>query len=241
MSAPANTTEGIGLVVALPAEARSLGARGVRPGDCVRWQRGWIAISGIGHHNAQRAAECLLERGVSALANWGVAGALVASLVPGDVLIPDRIRYADDDAHDFIPDADSATCLVRQLTGGILVHRGTLWSASQAVTGMADKRALADRTGAVAVDMEAAAVAAVAIRARLPFVALKAVCDPLNRAVPARIARKLDGNGGVSIAMLSAIVCGGPATWRAARLLARDFAQARHSLALAARLAALPA
>lgn len=241
MSARATSTDGLGIVVALPAEARSLGVHGMHPGDCARWQHGWMAVSGAGSHNAMRAAERLLACGVGSLQNWGVAGAVDARLVPGDVLIPDRIRYRDDDVHGFVPDPDASACLARQLAGGLHVVRGSLWSAPQPVASVAAKRLLAERTGALAVDMEAATIAAVAARASLPFVAVKAICDPCTREIPPRITRALDGNGGVSIAMLSAIVFGGPATWRAARLLARDFACARHALATAARLTALPA
>lgn len=241
MSALAASTEGLGVVVALPAEARSLGARGLHPGDCARWQQGWLAVSGIGGHNAMDAAERLLACGVDALANWGVAGALDASLAPGDVLIPEQIHYAGDDRQGFAADPAASAYLARQLAGNLHVRRGALWSAAQPVTTAADKRALAERTGALAVDMEAAAVAAVAVRAKLPFIALKAICDPCTREIPPRITHALDGGGGISIAMISAILFGGPASWRAARRLAHDFALARRTLATAARLVAMPA
>ena len=74
------STDGIGLVVALPAEAHSLGIRGMRVGECARWRGGWVAISGIGADNAARAAERLLAYGIDRLANWGVAGALDPAL-----------------------------------------------------------------------------------------------------------------------------------------------------------------
>ncbi len=232
------TAESIGLVVALPAEARSIGVHGLHPGDCARWRHGWAAVSGIGPHNALRAAERLLACGVTHLANWGVAGALDANLAPGDVLVPDRIRYAQDDPG-FATDVDACQRLVATLSPSLKVHRGTLWSAQEPVATLADKRALAERSGAVAVDMEAAPVAAVAARAKLPFVAVKSICDPATRELPAGIVHALDGtDGGLSLRMLSAIALGGPATWRAARSLSRDFARARHSLAAAARLAA---
>lgn len=241
MYARAATTEQIGLVVALPAEARSMGARRVAAGACTRWQHGWVAVSGVGAHNALRAAERLLACGVTQLANWGVAGALDAGLAPGDVLIPDRVRYATDQCEGFTPDRDASAVVARQLAVGLPVHRGTLWSAARPVTDAVGKRALAARTGAIAVDMEAATIAAVAARARLPFVAVKAICDPLVREFPPRIVNALGRDGGVTPATISAVVFGGPAAWRAARLLAGDFAHARRTLATAARLAARPA
>ncbi len=232
-------TDCVGLVVALPAEARSLGLRHLRPGGCARWRHGWAAMAGVGCHNAMHAAERLLACGVTQLANWGVAGALDADLQPGDVLVPDRIRYADDDATGFIPDPDFSAHTAHLLAGNLRVSRGVLWSARRPLASRADKQALAQRSGAIAVDMEAAAVAAVATRAKLPFVAVKSICDPLARELPARIVQALDGaGGGFSLRMVAAITLGGPATWRAARSLAADFARARHSLATAARLVA---
>ncbi|HEX7324575.1 MAG TPA: hypothetical protein VF292_04365 [Rhodanobacteraceae bacterium] len=229
---------GTGLVVALPAEAHSLGVRGVHPGECARWRHGWIVVSGIGPNNALRAAERLLACGVTRLANWGVAGALDATLEPGDVLIPDRVRHAHDDPG-HTTDADACQRLAEAFAVRLHVHRGTLWSSAQPVATTADKRALAERSGARAVDMEAAPVAAVAARAGLPFVAVKVICDPATRELPGSIVRALDGSdGGISLKMVSAIAFGGPAAWRAARGLARDFAQARRALATAAALAA---
>ena len=238
MSTPGASTDAIGLVVALPAEAHSMGVRGVHPGECARWRHGWVAVSGVGPHNAMRAAERLLACGVAQLANWGVAGALDASLAPGDVLIPNRICYTRDDPG-FATDADACERLATALANTLRIHRGALWSSAQPIATRLEKQALAARSGALAVDMEAAPIAAVAQRARLPFVAVKAICDPAARELPAGIVRALDaGDGGFSLRMLSAIAIGGPATWRATRRLAHDFALARRALATAASLTA---
>lgn len=238
MPATGSQPECPGLIVALPAEARSIGVRRPHIGACVRWRRGWLAVSGIGPHNAAQAAEQLLACGVTALANWGVAGALATDLAPGDVLVPDRIRYTDDAAA-FAPDADACARLIDAIGTRLRVVRGTLWSAAAPVASAAGKRALLLASGASAVDMEAASIAAVAQRAGTPFVALKVICDPASRELPPRLTRALDaGSGGVSLRMLAALAGGGPDTWRAVRQLARDFARARATLAAAAALSA---
>jgi adenosylhomocysteine nucleosidase len=230
-------TDRNGLIVALPAEARSLGVRGVRPGECARWQHGWLAVSGIGPHNAMRAAERLLECGIDRLANWGVAGALDGELAPGDIVVPDRIRHAPDDPG-FATDAIARERIVSACSGSLTVRQGALWSAPEPLASQADKRAVAAQSGAIAVDMEAASIAAVATRAGLPFVAVKAICDPLDRELPRRIMRALDGGtAGPSLRRLSAIAFGGPPVWSAVRSLSQDFARARRALNSAARLA----
>jgi len=236
MSARASL-EGVGLVIALPAEARSIGVRGISVGECARWRNGWVAVSGMGPHNAMRAAERLLACGIARLANWGVAGALSADLACGDVLIPDRICYAHDDPG-FAADPELNAKMAELLSASLRVRRGILWSTPQAVATTADKQALAIRSHALAVDMEAAPIAAVAARAKLPFVAVKAICDPVKRELPAGMADALEGaDRGWSLRMVSAIAFGGPATWRATRALSRDFRRARRSLATAAALA----
>lgn len=237
MPADGAATDDIGLVVALPAEARSIGVRGVSVGGCVRWHHGWVAVSGMGTQRATRAAERLLDCGARCLANWGVAGALGASLASGDVLLPAHVRCRDDATAGFATDPLICARIARQLQDRLRVHRGDLWSSAHAVLHAAEKRQLAERTGAVAIDMEAAPIASVAARAGLPFVALKVICDPLAREWPERIARVLDATDtGISWRMLSAIACGGPATWRAAAVLSRDFRHARDTLATVAQL-----
>lgn len=229
--------DAVGLVVALPAEARSIGIRGIRAGECVPWRSGWVAISGIGPHNAMRAAEELLEHGVARLANWGVAGALDPELLPGDIVIPDCILFSSVD-DGCIPDPDASSQLASRLTTGLRVRRGALWSTHEAVTTREAKRELAARSHAIAVDMESAPVAMVARRAALPFVAVKAICDDARRELPNAIADTLlASDAGVSPRMLAAILFAGPGAWGATRRLAHDFAQARRALATAARLA----
>jgi len=56
-----------------------------------------------------------------------------------------------------------------------------LLGGGEIVPSAAAKRALWQRTGAAAVDLESGAVA----RAALPFAALRAVCDPAERDLPA--------------------------------------------------------
>jgi hypothetical protein len=166
-----------------------------------------------------------------------VAGALDGSLAPGDIVVPGCIRHALDDPG-FATDVIARERIVSACSGALTVREGTLWSAPEPLTGQADKRAVAAQSGAIAVDMEAASIAAVATRAGLPFVAVKAICDPLDRELPRRIMRALDGGtAGPSLRMLSAIAFGGPPVWSAVRSLSQDFARARRALNSAARLA----
>jgi adenosylhomocysteine nucleosidase len=237
MSLPDASRENSGIVVALPAEARSMGITGLRLGDCRPWHGGWVALSGPGPANATPAAERLLACGVRSLASWGIAGGLDPVLRPGDLLIADRVL----DRHrteGFVPDPDASRRLVDALQGSLRIRRGALWSSDAPAESATGKGALASRTGAVAVDMEAAAVAAVAARSNLPFVAVKAICDPAGREMPPSVVRAFTASGGVAgLPVLAAVFGAGPAQWRSLARLARDFASARRTLAIAARVA----
>jgi hypothetical protein len=57
------------------------------------------------------------------------------------------------------------------------------------------KRALFDRTKALAVDMETAAVARAANQSGLPFFAFRIICDPANVSVPEALFRCVDEKG----------------------------------------------
>lgn len=71
----------------------------------------------------------------------------------------------------------------------------TLFGGSAILGEVAAKRRLHAETGAVAVDLESGAVAAVAARHGLPFAALRVICDPAGRALPPAALIALDRQG----------------------------------------------
>ncbi|MFY9294629.1 MAG: phosphorylase, partial [Methylorubrum rhodinum] len=103
----------------------------------------------------------------------------------------------------------------------------------------AAKAALRARTGAAAVDMESQVAAAYAAAHGLPFAALRVVCDPAGRALPAFAASALKPNGAPDVpAVLFALLR------REARLgelvrLARDSGEAFRGLSRARALLGL--
>lgn len=202
--------------------------RRVAAGRRIAIDGGGLIVSGIGQRRAGAAAERLAAGGARVLLSWGVAGGLAPGLRPGDLVIPERIAHADGET---LADARLRGRLADSCPDGMATHGGALWSGGDAVLSPAAKRALAQRSNAVAVDMESAAVAAVAGRAGLPFVAVKAVCDPAERDVPPAALKMMTGDGRFNVPGLLAAVFGGPATWRDLIALGRDFAAARETLA----------
>ena len=98
------------------------------------------------------------------------------------------------------------------------------------------KRALAARTGAVAVDMESHGVAEVAARAGLPFLIVRAVADRSDQAVPRAALGAIDAQGDIRHLALIGRLLARP--WEIGALIALGRSSGR-GLATLRRVAAL--
>ena len=150
-----------GIVVALPEELKTLTAQKIVKGQYSSLTADvLIAHAGAGEVNATRAAELLIEQGVTKLLSWGCAGGLSSHLKPGDLVLADQLM----DAEGHI-DTDFKVCLdwhdafIKNVSKETLVYRGLLVEGKAIVSLSTDKQALQISTGAVAVDMESIAIA----------------------------------------------------------------------------------
>src|SRR5207253_1642126 len=94
----------------------------------------------------------------------------------------------------------------------------------------AEKRGLADRTGADAVDMESAAIEGVCAARGVPFRAVRAVSDTVDTALSPELVRLLSG-GRVSPWKAAVALAGKPSLLGEFRRLARDTKLAARNLA----------
>jgi hopanoid-associated phosphorylase len=124
----------------------------------------------------------LLDDGATALVSFGLAGGLWPGLGPGSVVIAGRVLDAS--GQEYATHAMWRRRLLARLTGAAPVRVADLFGSDVPVTEAADKAALHRVTGAVAVDMESHAVAAVAAGAGVPFCALRAIADSAMRSLP---------------------------------------------------------
>lgn len=131
-------------------------------------QEGYVAVAGgIGRRAAATVARTVIGRyHPRLLISAGVAGALNHDLKVGALVTPNVI-------------IDSSTGVEYPSENG----SGVLVTASEIVDRTA-KRALAEKFHAVAVDMEAAAVAVVAQQERIPFCCVKAISEEADFAMP---------------------------------------------------------
>jgi adenosylhomocysteine nucleosidase len=188
-----------GIVVALASEARALTAQRAHPGRITPLADGTaLWLSGMGPAAARHAAYKLADAGADALAVFGVAGALQTGLRNGTLFCPERIYDEHGlDGHGYIADPHWRAELLRRLSAAALpaLSRGHLLSVQAPLLTTAAKLAAHDRHVAVAVDMESAAVAAVARERGLPFLALRAIVDELDDAVPTALHGSVDAWG----------------------------------------------
>lgn len=210
----------VAVIVALGVERAAFGAR---PG---RNTPSEILQSGPGAQRAGQAATAALAAGASGLVSFGLAGALRAELAPGAVLLPRRVRSAtaafaaDPVWHAALADA------VR--SAGLTPSFDDLLSVPAALTTPGEKSAAA-AGGAVAADMESAAIAAVAARAGARFLALRVIVDAAGDSLPADVERWVDERGERRLAAALAAALR-PARWRELWTLARRYRAATRTL-----------
>jgi adenosylhomocysteine nucleosidase len=185
-----------------------------------------VLQSGPGAARAARAATAALAAGATALVSWGIAGGLTADLAPGALVLPSRVRTANGSSHDADPAWHAA--LERALRVQFAPRLEDLVTVSAALTTPEHKRA-AGADGAIAADMESAAVAAVAQRAGAPFVALRVIVDAAADSLPGDAERWIDERGERRLAPALAAAFQ-PAQWRDLWVLAQRYRAARKTL-----------
>jgi adenosylhomocysteine nucleosidase len=151
-----------------------------------------LAVSGIGHAAAVAAAQALVDAGVSALMTFGMAGGLDPALKPGTVVIPCELILSGGGRH--AANRAWREQVVASVSALRAVSEGNLLTSTHAIETPADKAAAFRTTGAAAVDMESAAVAEIAAKHNLPFIAVRVIVDTAADMLPrAVVAASLEG------------------------------------------------
>jgi hopanoid-associated phosphorylase len=209
-------------VTGLAAEARILRRLGLAA----------TPTAGDAAHTAA-AAERLVAAGADALVSFGIAGGLAAGLAPGALLLPSRV--IGEDGASFDVDAGwRAAVRARIAAQGVAVAEGDLLGRSLVAATPDEKATLHRRTGAVAVDLESAVVAAAASRLGRPFLALRAVADPASFALPHAAEVGLDEHGKAALLPVLRALLAAPSELGALLRLALHTRRALRTLARAA-------
>lgn len=185
-----------GIVVALPEELYTLTVKNIAKGCCSSIADNVIvAYSGTGAKNAEQAANLLIAGGATCLISWGCAAALADDLKPGDLTLASTLLDANHVQIDL--NSDWHKYVNTLLSNYLTVHTGALLESKDVVSLSRDKKQLHFATQAIVLDMETVAVAKVAQEKKLPFLAIRAIADPVTMDLPKAIAYSLNSEGEV--------------------------------------------
>jgi nucleoside phosphorylase len=166
--------------------ARALGAAG--RGGVVRARVSGIEVVAMAIGMGEDARSALAEQRPRLVVSCGFAGGLDPALAPGDLVLATAVRSAGGGA---LGGPEAPRLAAAAALNGLRCVQGELVCATSVAATPEEKRALA-RSGAVAVDMESYPVAQAAGEAGVPWLALRAIVDPLDSSLPpfAREARR---------------------------------------------------
>jgi adenosylhomocysteine nucleosidase len=219
----------VGVVVSAAPEARCLTRHFIPKGGFVCLSEGMaIRLCGPGPEASGPAAEELVKRGATALLSWGTAGGLDPVIPSGGLIIPETILVPENNSLAVDRTWHQAVCGL--LRGKLEFHTGPLVQSSSLLRAPVEKRALYERSGAVAVDMESGVIASVARRAGTPFLCVRAVADTASMTVPLSALAALDESGRVRPLRMLIRLSMRPRDFYPLLSLGRGFRDARKSL-----------
>jgi adenosylhomocysteine nucleosidase len=151
-----------------------------------------VACAAARPHKARDLARELVAMGADRLLSFGIAGSLDSSVHLGDIVIGTRIvsaqgQWACDEKWG------------RELASKIPhAKRGGVYGSEVLIPTMEEKDSLNQKTGCAIVDMESQCAAEVASEAKLPLMAVRAVCDDSLMNVPEFVMASIREDGSVS-------------------------------------------
>jgi adenosylhomocysteine nucleosidase len=191
---------------------------------------------GIGHRRATEIARNTFDLmpGAELVIGTGVVGALSTGLKPGDLVLADRILTIDaddriDEQASTVGDAHVRAIGHSLASAGIAYSTGAILTSHRVLATGAEKRHAKTSTGAIAVDMETAAIAAEANARGLPFVAIRAVLDEVDDEVVGGAMADQDGN--VKPLAATSFLLRNPATMLKLPRMMRNLSRATASIA----------
>lgn len=161
-----------------------------REAACLRGVPALALVTGGGDEAGLRRRIEAAADDASAVVSFGMAGALAEDLAVGDWVVADRLIG--------VVEAECAWAWRDALAAALPGARvGGVFADGRMIATVAEKHALHDRTGALAVDMESHVAAAVAAERGLPFAVVRCISDTAGRALPHAVTVAMRADGGV--------------------------------------------
>ncbi|MGH9572987.1 MAG: hypothetical protein ACRD40_05580 [Candidatus Acidiferrales bacterium] len=184
-----------------------------------------FVVSGMGPARATCAMEAVASAEYSVIVAAGLAGSLRPEFEVGNIVIPNLVRRAGEEPAPLA--CDGALCAEAVAAGGKRIEM--LVSSDGIATTVEEKHRLGK--GADAVDMETFSILASARCLKIPAVAIRAISDRHDQALPLDLSTTLDERGQVSIARVMKLVAGRPGQIAPLMKLGRDSKGAAEALA----------
>ncbi len=166
-----------------------------READCLdvfsTAERPLVRIAAARTDRAYDLSRDLIKDGCQALLSFGMAGGLRADLKPGALVIASMVIGHEGQAF------ETSKPWLERVSHSLGEDAATVLFAGsdKVVATPAAKQTLAEKWNAAVVDMESHAVAAAAEDAGVPFMAIRAVADPVDRAIPDWVLGKISDGG----------------------------------------------
>lgn len=142
---------------------------------------------------ARRLVQELINKGVTHLMSFGLAGGLEPGLPIGSMIVGTHVQSV---VGKWSCDSNWINDLIHKLPEA---HSGGVWGSEFLVASSKEKRALYQKSRCLIVDMESQCVAEGAATAKLPMAIIRVVCDSSTMDVPPLVMDAIAENGGVDI------------------------------------------
>jgi adenosylhomocysteine nucleosidase len=140
-----------------------------------------VGVSGANAARAEEISRQFCDAGATAIISVGISGGLDPSLAPGDLIIGERVLCGAGKNY------QSDRRLLEAIADEPVVAKakiGALFGADDIIESIEKKASLFRDHGALAVDMESHGAARAAAGAGVAFLAIRAIADPADRALP---------------------------------------------------------
>lgn len=222
----------VGLVIAMSAEARAITGRAQPKEQVVKIAEGaYLRVGGLGATAAERSCVALVEAGASALVSVGCAAGLTPECRPGALVVPAQVRSAQGEV--FPTDPKWRAALLTAFKDHLSPLVDNIAGVDRVIDS-AEKHVLHTTTGAVAADMESAAVAREARRCGLPMIAIRVVSDGADDDIPDALLGVFDAFGRPRFGPLLGALIRSPGDAAALARLRTGFNKACSTLSLVA-------
>lgn len=232
----------VGIITALRIEASCVSSFRMPLNRIVRLAEGSVVwLSGMGDVAARSAATELVERGVTSLVSFGIAGALDPDLRPGDLILPELIHAGkipqdgEEELSSYPISLEWRERVVALLPSHLTVVGGTLTTSPGVLTTVKAKLELGATTGACAYDMESAAIAEIAAKHGIPYIAIRAITNPVDFSPPAELLQAIQPEGSIRTLHLLSLLYQRSVSVGTLIHLGKEIRDARSSLAAVIR------